>query len=214
MTTAPVAAPRHHTASTRHPAGRLCAAALWLAAATPLAAQAPAEDPMHQQLRKLRAEVVKAIESRDIDTMLQFAHPEIVVTWQNGEACHGREELKAFYQRMGRDAFLRFKVPHEADRLTVLHGGDTGVCAGRVVGVYSLGGKEFELESRWTATLVRQDDRWLVAGYHISLDALDNPLLDAAKGACWIAGGAGLAVGLLLAIVTCRLRRRTSAAPA
>ena len=54
----------------------------------------PAEDPAHQQLRDLRTEMIAAIESRDIDRMMTYVHPEIVTTWQDGETTRGVDELR------------------------------------------------------------------------------------------------------------------------
>jgi hypothetical protein len=35
-------------------------------------------------------------------------------------------------------------------------------------------GEQFDLHSRWTATAVRQDGRWLVASFHVSTNMFDN----------------------------------------
>jgi ketosteroid isomerase-like protein len=179
----------------------------------PVGAQEPAPDAVdsiHQQLRDTRTGIISAIESRDVESMLVFTHPEIAVTWQNGETSHGIEELRAFYDRMGRDAFVKFKVPHEPDQLSVLHGGDTAISTGHVVAEYHLLGKSYEFDSRWTATLVRQDDKWLVSAYHVSLNALDNPILNTAKSALWLALGAGLVAGMILTWFIGKLRRKSS----
>jgi ketosteroid isomerase-like protein len=168
-----------------------------------------AENPVHNELRKTRGEVIEAIESRDLDRMLAHVHPDVVVTWQNGETCHGLAELRAFYQRMGKDAFVSFKVPHEVDRLSVIHGGHTAIAAGHVVADYQLLGKSYEFDSRWTATLVLENGQWLIAAYHISLNALDNPILDTAKSSLWLAAGAGLVSGLLSALLISRLRSKS-----
>ena len=161
----------------------------------PVAPVAPVEDPIHQQLRETRKDIIAAIESRDLDRMLTYVHPDVVVTWQNGETTHGIAELRSFYDRLGKDAFVSFEVPHQADRLSIIHGGDTAISAGQVVANYHLLGRDYEFTSRWTATLVRQDGEWLVAAYHVSLNALDNPILDTAKSFLWIAGLIGIFVG-------------------
>ena len=36
----------------------------------------------------------------DIDAMLSRMAPKVVITWQNGEVCRGRDAVKAFYARM------------------------------------------------------------------------------------------------------------------
>ena len=161
----------------------------------------------HEQLRQLRTDIIDAIESRDVDKMLKFVHPEIVVTWQDGQSTQGIDQLRAFYDRAGKDAFVGFKVPHQPDDLSVIHGGDTAISKGYVVANYHLIGRDYEFKSRWTATLVKQDGKWLVAGYHVSLNALDNPILNAAKSALWIAGGIGLVIGGILVLILKRRRR-------
>jgi ketosteroid isomerase-like protein len=180
--------------------------------ALPLSAQdniPAAEDLIHQQLRETRTAIIAAIESRDVDRMLTHTHPDIVVTWQNGETSHGITELRAFYDRMGKEAFVAFKVPHQPDQLSILHGGDTAIAAGHVVADYQLLGKSYEFNSRWTATLILQEGKWLVTAYHVSLNALDNPILNTAKSALWPALLIGLAAGLVLAFVIGRIRRRS-----
>lgn len=157
-----------------------------------------AEDPAHEELRTLRTQIIDAITKGDIETVLGHVHPDVVVTWQNSEVCRGRQGLKEFFDRMGRKSFKGYKVPPTPDELTILHGGDTGVSFGKTVAEYDLLGRHYEIESRWTATLVKQDGKWLLGAYHISMNTLDNPLLTAAKKALYIAGAAGLVIGILI----------------
>lgn len=168
------------------------------------AATAPAapEDPAHNELRELRTQVIEAITKGDFDACMKHVTSNVVVTWQNAEVCRGPDGLRAFMNKMGKDAFKGYKLPPTPDDLTILYGGDTGVSYGKVVANYQLFGKDYEFTSRWTATLVKENGRWLLASYHVSLDALDNPLLNAAKGSLlWSvlgAGAVGLIVGLLI----------------
>ena len=71
---------------------------------------------------------------------------------------------------------------------------------GRSVGQFNLLGASWEFENRWTATVVKRDGRWLLTSYHVSWNALDNPLLNTAKRAVYyvspVAFLAGLAVGV------------------
>ena len=138
----------------------------------------------HDELRALRDALVTAIEKQDIIEMTKYVTPDVVVTWQNGEVCHGVDELKEFFARMqgGQDkAWRGYKVPPTADKLTVLYGGDGGVAAGYHVGTFMIAGKELELKNRWTATVVKRDGRWVVASYHVSMNVLDNALLNGVK---------------------------------
>jgi ketosteroid isomerase-like protein len=165
----------------------------------------PAEDPAHEELRTLRKQVIEAITSGDVERTLAFVHPTVVVTWQNHEVVRGHQGLRDFMERMGRDAFRGYRVDPTPDDLTILHGGDTGISFGSSVGEYRLFGATFEFTNRWTATVVRENGRWLLAAYHVSNNVLDNPLLRAGVGG---AGVAGIVIGLAIGIVVARRRAR------
>ena len=151
------------------------------------------ENPAHDELRALRGEVLGAITQGDFDKVLTFVHPNVVITWQNNQVCRGHKGLREFMDRMGKQAFKRHKVPPTPDELTIFYGDNTGLSFGQTVAQYNILGKELEVTSRWTATLVKENGRWLLAGYHVSANVLDNPLLNGAKKALyWAAGVAGL----------------------
>lgn len=186
---------------------KLTNALAFLFAGTLSAQEAAPEDPAHDELRALHKELVAAIVEGDVGAQLKHVHPDVVVTWQNHVVCRGVEELNTFMKESGSTAFRGYKVKPEADDLTVLHGGDTGISNGRSVGMFHILGKDLEFENRWTATLVKEGDRWLVASYHVSLNALDNPVLNGAKGLLfWVGGGAGV-LGLILGWLVGRKRK-------
>ena len=185
----------------------LPAIAAFVLAASVRAQTPPAEDPAHNELRTLRTEIIAAITAGDFDAVLKHAHPDVVVTWQTNEVCRGHQGLRDFFARTGKEAFKGYKVPPTPDSLTILHGGDTGVSFGETVANYRLLGKDFEAKSRWTATVVKQDGRWQLAGYHISMNVLDNPLFDGARKALWPVGGMALAAGLAAGVFLGRRRR-------
>jgi ketosteroid isomerase-like protein len=166
------------------------------------------EDPAHNELRALRTQVLDAIKSGDVERVLAYVHPNVVITWQNQEVCRGREGLREFYNRMGKDAFRGYKVDPLPDELTILYGGDTGISFGSSVAAYRLLGKEAEFKNRWTATLVKENGRWLLASYHVSNNTLDNPLVNTAKRAVYWAGVIGLVVGLAFGLLVARRRKR------
>jgi ketosteroid isomerase-like protein len=173
------------------------------------AAWAQPEDPAHAELRALRTEVLDAITTGDIDRVLTSLHPDVVITWQNGEVNRGRDGVKAFFERMGRQAFSGYQVPPTPDDLTVLYvGGQAGVSFGRSVGQFNLLGASWEFENRWTATVVKQDGKWLLTSYHVSWNALDNALLTAAKRAVYYVSPVAFLAGLALGVVVMRRRRR------
>ena len=183
------------------PAFLLLALSIVLALRATLTAQTglPVDDPVHNELRALRTDLLIAIDKGDIDAMLTRMTPTVVITWQNGEVCRGKNEVKAFYQRMaasGKKTFQGYIKPPSADELTTLYSGTTGVVVGDSIGRYFLLGREIELPNRWTATLVKADGRWLLAGYHVSMNVLDNPLLNTVKKTSLVIGTVALLSGL------------------
>ena len=166
-----------------------------------------AEDPAHDELRALRTTIIDAIVKGDIDTVLQHVHPDVVVTWQNSEVCRGRQGLKDFFVKTGRESFKGYKLPPTPDDLTILHGGDTGVSFGETIAGYKLLGKDYEIKSRWTATVVKVDGQWQLAAYHISMNVLDNPLLNTAKNTLSWAAGLALLLGLAIGVLSGRWRK-------
>ena len=180
-----------------------------LSAPASLHAQVPAtpEDPAHSELRELRTQVLDAIKSGDVERTLTYVHPNVVITWQNQEVCRGQQGLRDFYHRMGKDAFRGYKVDPTPDELTILYGGDTGISFGKSVASYRLLGKEYEFTNRWTATLVKENGRWLLASYHVSNDTLNNPLVNVAKQSLYWVGGIGFVAGLACGVLVTRRRR-------
>jgi ketosteroid isomerase-like protein len=182
----------------------------WLACTGAIhTAGAAEEDPAHAELRALRTEVIDAITKGDFERVLKNVHPNVVITWQTNDICRGHKELTDFFNKRGKDAFKGYHVPPTPDDLTILYGGDTGISFGHTVARYTLLGKDIDMTSRWTATLVKENGKWLLAGYHVSSNLIDNPLLNAAKTGLYVAGGVALLVGLVVGVLIGKRRKAT-----
>lgn len=166
-----------------------------------------AEDPAHEELRTLRTRIIDAIVKGDINTVISNVHPDVVVTWQNSEVCRGRQGLKDFFEQTGRKSFKSYKLPPTPDELTIFHGSDAGISFGETAANYNLFGKDYEIKSRWTATVVKENGKWLLAAYHISMNTLDNPLLTAAKNGLYVAAGVALLIGILIGRIFAKRRK-------
>ncbi|WP_411826466.1 YybH family protein [Luteolibacter sp. AS25] len=168
--------------------------------------------PEREALDAFREQLVKAVSENDLDGILAKLHPDVIVTWQDGQVCRGREEVREFYEKMeGADkkAFQGYITPPTPDENTILYSGNTsGVVYGYNVGRFFLAGKEMELKNRWTATLVKEDGEWMMASYHVSMNILDNPLLNGVKAAAmWGVPGA-LVLGGVVGFLLRRRKRR------
>ena len=179
---------------------------------TPGTAPPQSIEKAHEDLRVLRDALIRATNESNIDALLGHLHPNVVVTWQNAEVSRGREGVREYLTRMtsGPDRIVaRFQTNATVDELTVLYGGDMGIAFGNSNDRFELvDGKHFDLNGRWSATLVREDGRWLVANFHASTNLFDNPVLNlATRYAVW-AGVGGLVVGALLTLAVAAVLRR------
>jgi ketosteroid isomerase-like protein len=200
------------TAATAFPAAAQAAAAAQPAAAYPPVAPStapataptppPADVDAARAIDQLRAGLIAAFNRQDVDGLLALLAPDVVVTWQNAEVCRGPGEVRAYYDRMMRaDRPVVAKVSADP----VVDGrqlyGDWALSYGHMRDHFVLtDGTDLPFDSRFTATVARRGDRWLVTGFHLSVDAFDNPVMNYAvrKGATYGAAGgaaAGAAVG-------------------
>lgn len=179
----------------------------------------PARDPIHDELLKVRSGLIEAYNKNDLEGILSHCHPNVVVTWQNGEVCKGHDEMRKYINRMmtGPDRVVeKLTADPTVDALSTLYHGDTAVSFGRMNDEYTLrDGMQFKMDSKWSATLVKEGDRWLIANFHASTNAFDNSILRlVASKTAWWSGGVALVVGLLLGAIGMRFLRRRPASPA
>ena len=169
----------------------------------PLHAQEP-DAATHNALRQLKATMEKALNERDLDTIVANVDPQVVFTTMNGDVCRGPEQIRAYFSKMLTDPghiVKDVKVSFNVDALTTLYGGDTGVAHGSSKDHYELtNGDTFDITGRWTCTMVKNGDRWVIAAFHYSANVFDNPILDRYKRVIWQAGSAAGLVALLIGL--------------
>jgi ketosteroid isomerase-like protein len=181
--------------------------------ALPVSSQGPQpkDEAVHNELRALRDGLLDAMNKGDIERELAYMHPNVVVTWHNAEVSRGRDGVRAYLTRMlsGPNRIVTsFSATVGVDELTILYGGDTGISFGGAIEHFKLkDGKTLDLPARWSATLVKEGDKWLIASLHASDNLFDNPLLAMAKRTAYWAGGGGLVVGLIVGSFFTRRRK-------
>jgi ketosteroid isomerase-like protein len=181
--------------------------------------EAPArEDPAHNELRALKRGAEEAFNKGEIDRLLSdHVLKDVIVTWQNAEVNRGHEGVKGFYNRMmaSPDRVVEsVKTNIEVDELSHLYGPNTATALGSMQQHFKLrDGMEFDLPSRWTATMVKDNDRWKIAAFHVSANVFDNGVLHTVlrRTAYWVGGIAG-GVALAIGIVIGRFSKRPRAA--
>lgn len=177
--------------------------------AAQVALPAPSEEELHQGLRDLKTAMEEALNSRNIDLILQHVDEQVVFTTMNGDVVTGREGVRAYFDKMmnGPDKVVEsVQTSFVPDALSILHGGDTAISWGHTADQYELTtGQSLAIEARWSGTMVRRDGRWLVASFHYSTNMFDNPVLSAQRK---LLIGSGIAGAVLLGLVGFLLGRR------
>ena len=159
-------------------------------------------------ITKLREGLVTSFKKGDIDSLVTYLDPEVVVTWQNGEVCKGPAEVRAFYDRMmtGPKRMVR-EIQSNPEVIGRHVYGDWAVSWGNLHDQFLLSnGAELSFNSVFTATIAKRGDRWLVVAFHASVNAFDNPVPNAGSQrlAEWV-GAAGLFGGLFFGFMARRI---------
>lgn len=181
--------------------------------AQPAATQVDVE-AIHEELRALRDRLVEGVNAKSPEAIIADVDEDILFTAMNNEVVHGKDEARAYYEKMlvGSQRIVEdMSLSVEVDDLsTLLADGDVAVAAGSSVAHFDMMvGDSFEVPLRWTATLNRTDDGWKVAAIHFSANIFDNPVSGGFQTFAYIVGGIMLLIGLLLGWLFGR--RRTTA---
>lgn len=167
--------------------------------------QAPAASAeLETELTQFRDGLFKSFNEGKYQEMLdKYCHPEVIATWQDGTTSRGHQGVLAEFDKLKQ--FIRqMQVHPNTDQRLVLDGGRIVVSSGEMQDDYQLSrGPNVQLHSRWSATLVKTEDRWQLVSFSASTNAFENEVIDlylqAAKyqwGA--IAGIVGLVVGAII----------------
>jgi ketosteroid isomerase-like protein len=174
----------------------------------------PASVDATAAITTLREGLIDSFVKADIDRLLTFLDPDVVVTWQNGEVCRGPEAVRAYYTRMmtGPNRIVReVKATPEVLGRHVYN--DWAVSWGNLRDHFVLtDGSELPFNTVFTATIAKRGDRWLVRGFHASVNAFENPVLGIAiKKTAVRTAALTLVVGFALGFLIARLGSRKSA---
>jgi ketosteroid isomerase-like protein len=170
------------------------------------------EDPVHAELRAVRDSLIEAVNKNDVDKLQSHLHKNVVVTWMDGRVSRHPDGVKTYYDQMmkGDERVVEsVQIKPDVDELSIIYGGTTAVAFGHSDDEFKLKeGLAFIVRTRWTATLVKEDGKWLIAAFHASAGLFDNPLLRAAQRMVyWVGGIAGVG-GLVLGALAMRFLRR------
>jgi hypothetical protein len=159
----------------------------------------------HEQLRALLRTAKEAVNAKNFDALKPLFHEKFSITTVDQKVFINFEDFKAHFATLltGTNAPLKsITFNPEADALTEFVGDNIGLSHGFSTDTYNFSdGDTRTMNSRWTATLIRDNGKWKILNLHIGANILENPVTEAAKGYVYKVGiGAGIG-GLLLGFI-------------
>jgi ketosteroid isomerase-like protein len=166
----------------------------------------------HEALRQLLTTVTTALNTRNLDALDNAFTRPASITSVDQQVFTDVSGFKDYYRQLFEGPKARIKtasfVP-DADERTTFLSPTVGICRGSSRDTYHFtDGDERTMDTRWTATLVKESGGWKVAALHLGVNFLNNPVLTAAKRAVYIAAGVGLFAGIIVCCVIGWVRRR------
>lgn len=173
------------------------------------------DQAIHNELRQLLQTVTTAINTQDYNKMLPVISNNASITPITAHFLENKQAIIPYIDSLlGKDKFIKhFTVNFTPDKLTELSADKTwGVSHGSGLEHYTLNdGREYDIKTRWTATLVLEENQWKIKTMHISTNFLDNPILDetsaAIKKMLILGAIGGLIVGLILVFFLFRKKK-------
>jgi ketosteroid isomerase-like protein len=198
----------------------VCLAAMFLLLAVdtnPTLAQGDTQAADHAALRKLKDDVVSAINARKLENVDALLHKPFISTVITQDSFDDAAKLKAWFESLFSRPVLpltRVHMDASADELAQIYTGTFAVARGSTKERYELAdGRGFDIAGRWTATVMKDSGQWKVLAIHTGTNFLDNPVISAIERNAlnFAAGGAavGVLVGFLLGFFVRRRRGQT-----
>lgn len=180
-----------------------------------IGAQAQDPEQVHNELRAMLKTVTEAMNSRNIDAMAPLVHGKFSITTVDQQVFTNLDAFKTYFNSLftgDRPPLKSITFNPTADALTEFVADNVGFVHGASTDTYVFAdGDTRVMTSRWTATLVKDNDKWKILSVHIGVNLFDNPVITALKNWIYKVGvGAGVAAGLL-GFALGRLTRRNPA---
>jgi hypothetical protein len=186
----------------------------------PLLAQNVSQAADHEALRKLKTDVITAINTRNVQSMDTLLHKPFMSTLITQDSFTDIERLKAYFDDLFTRSVLRInKITMEAepDESAQIYTGTFAVARGGTKEVYELGdGRTYTIPGRWTATTIKDNGQWKVLAVHTGVNFIDNPVMTAVEKSTLYFGAGGVAVGAVIGFLLgffIRRKRQVVASP-
>ncbi len=180
---------------------------------------ASAEEPdheIHAELRVLLKGIETAINTKKYSDLKPYFHENLRVTTVNQNTITSHAEIESYFKDwFGEGGYLKsLNMTLKPDALTEIYNDKTmGVVRGGGIEKYKLSdGRDLDLETRWTATVIKDiDNKWRILALHLGTNFYDNAIFHESRRFLTkmgiIGAMAGLVIGILLGLFLRRKKR-------
>ena len=177
------------------------AVAVLLLTITTATAQVNQQEADHAALRKLKDDVLTAINNRNLAAVDSMLHKPFLSTVITQESFNETGKLRGWFDDLFSRPLLRlrhFRIQAEADEMAQIYTGTFAVARGSTKERYELAdGRGFDFDGRWTATAIKDNGQWKVLAIHAGTNFLDNPVTNAIERNTMTFAGVGAIVGAI-----------------
>jgi hypothetical protein len=165
-------------------------------------------DEINAELDRFREGLFGAFNRGEYRSMLEtYCHKDVIATWQDGTTSKGYDEVLAEFDKLSK-FIKKMTVQPTTDMRVILEDGKVAVSSGNMRDTYDLarGGQgighppaQVALESRWSATLIKEGGSWILVSFSASTNAFNNPVIHLyLKSRVLIGAGLAAIVGLIV----------------
>lgn len=175
-------------------------------------AHAQTQDPHaadREALRSIGARYEQAINQADLNSLSDSVLPDASAVFMTNDELKGLPAMQAFIEgvqkEIGEGSVYQVKL---RPGITEFHG-DLAIAHGESdESVTFANGKQVAYVTKWTAVLKKVDGNWKALRLHVSLNPIDNPIIDLQHGLRnWVWAFGGLVAGILAMVLFRNVRR-------
>ena len=178
-------------------------------------ASAQESEKDHDVLRQMLRIGTEALNTGNLDAFKTILNEPFFITTSNQKTFTDLSGFKSYYEELfsGSNAPLKsLNLDPKAEIKTTFITENVGICHGTSNDTFVFkNGKAKKMITKWTATVVKNNDNWKLANLHLAVDAFDNPMLESMRQAVYLAGGIGFVVGLIFLWIIMFFTRKNAA---
>lgn len=144
----------------------------------PFTANADRYDADRHQLKLMLTHIQDNLNTRHFDAIIPYFDKNAVVTFFDARTVIGQSEIEAYIEKMmtGRSPVLKsFTVEGNEDSPAMIYPNKTATAHGWIKNNFDfvIGGKK-TMDGRWTATLIKEGNAWMIVALHFSTNTFDS----------------------------------------